>query len=589
MKSFLKVMAMASVVTCVHGQTQIDLQTQSKRVDFSAAASTKPFRTGTVLPAVCAPGELFFLLNAPVGSNVMACVATNTWAKQDGGIPSTTGHAGSVLATQDGQAMQWTPAGTTVQLNGTNAGTRTIQNYVTGFGLLSNMSDSGTAINIEQSINTAVVQTRSMTQAGTTLFCASPSGSGSVYTCTLQPTLTAYTSGMVLHWRPAANGVGGPTTIKIDSLGAVPLKQRDGVSDPGASEIVSGQLYTIWYDGSVFRLPRPGTNKAVEINNTPQGGVAATNLQAAINELDTKKASISTVQSNTALINELDTKKASISTIQSNSALYVTTTSGTGAEYQGSTTPCITTYSVGMVLYWKPNVNGTAGSVTINICGLGAKSIRQADGTDPLSTSIVAGRLYQIWYDGTSMVLPAVSSAAPTSPSSTAALGTDSVLTSIPVPSGIAGSLVSGVANQIRVLKFVVTVPTPVARIGVSITNTAAGGKTGLAIYRTDLSKVLDSGILDCSTGGNKIVALSSPVVLPVGTYYWAWATSNTAVQAAGIGIGSTWPVLLNGGPQVVSGTASAVFDSVTGMPANLISLTAGANLAAIGIVTFGQ
>ena len=36
-------------------QTQVDLRTQSKGVDFTAAQSTKPFKSGGALPATCAP------------------------------------------------------------------------------------------------------------------------------------------------------------------------------------------------------------------------------------------------------------------------------------------------------------------------------------------------------------------------------------------------------------------------------------------------------------------------------------------------------------------------------------------------------
>ena len=39
-------------------QTQIDLRTQAKNIDFSAANSTRPFKTGTALPTACAPGGL---------------------------------------------------------------------------------------------------------------------------------------------------------------------------------------------------------------------------------------------------------------------------------------------------------------------------------------------------------------------------------------------------------------------------------------------------------------------------------------------------------------------------------------------------
>lgn len=62
------------------GQTKLDLRGQSKNVDFSAAATTKPAKTGSSLPATCLTGEVFFNTNAAPGANLYGCVATNTWA-----------------------------------------------------------------------------------------------------------------------------------------------------------------------------------------------------------------------------------------------------------------------------------------------------------------------------------------------------------------------------------------------------------------------------------------------------------------------------------------------------------------------------
>jgi hypothetical protein len=60
-------------------QTAVDLRAQSRNVDFSAAVSTKPFKTGAVLPSTCATGATFFHTGAPAGKNLYACTATNTW------------------------------------------------------------------------------------------------------------------------------------------------------------------------------------------------------------------------------------------------------------------------------------------------------------------------------------------------------------------------------------------------------------------------------------------------------------------------------------------------------------------------------
>jgi hypothetical protein len=66
-------------------QTKVDLQQQAKNVDFSAAGSTKPVKTGAVLPGTCTIGEMFFNSAAVAGSNLYACTALNTWTLQSGG------------------------------------------------------------------------------------------------------------------------------------------------------------------------------------------------------------------------------------------------------------------------------------------------------------------------------------------------------------------------------------------------------------------------------------------------------------------------------------------------------------------------
>jgi hypothetical protein len=62
-------------------QTNVDLRTQTKNVDFTAAPTTKPVKAGTALPATCGPGELFFKTNATPGGNLYLCTAANSWTQ----------------------------------------------------------------------------------------------------------------------------------------------------------------------------------------------------------------------------------------------------------------------------------------------------------------------------------------------------------------------------------------------------------------------------------------------------------------------------------------------------------------------------
>jgi hypothetical protein len=76
-----------AAVCCVcvlTGQTKVNLQYQSKSIDFSSASATKPAKTGAVLPATCSVGEAYVLTTAPAGQNWYLCSATNIWSQQGG-------------------------------------------------------------------------------------------------------------------------------------------------------------------------------------------------------------------------------------------------------------------------------------------------------------------------------------------------------------------------------------------------------------------------------------------------------------------------------------------------------------------------
>ncbi len=224
-------------------QTKVDLRNQSRNVDFTNAASTKPVKAGTSLPAACVSGELFFHLTAPAGANLYACAASNTWSLETGAL--------------------------TVENNGVVVGTRNAENFVTGAGMVTAISDTGTKVNVQQIVDTAVIQTKANAQSGAALLCASSGGSSTTYSCAMNPILNSYTTGMIVQWRPDVNGTGGGTTLNIDTLGPKAVRLADGVTDPTAADVVGGRLHLIWFDGTVFRLvttamnagttaPRPG-------------------------------------------------------------------------------------------------------------------------------------------------------------------------------------------------------------------------------------------------------------------------------------------------------------------------------------------
>jgi hypothetical protein len=102
----IRVALIAAACLTANGQTQIDLRTQAKSVDFSAATLTKPSRVGTVLPATCSAGETYLKIDAPSGQNLYVCTSGNVWSLQGTPIPGVTGYANTVLAT-DGTTLLW--------------------------------------------------------------------------------------------------------------------------------------------------------------------------------------------------------------------------------------------------------------------------------------------------------------------------------------------------------------------------------------------------------------------------------------------------------------------------------------------------
>lgn len=303
---FALLLVLVAVPVC--GQTKLDLRTQGKNVDFSTATSTRPAKTGTVLPAQCLVGEMFFKTDASSGSNVFGCVATNTWALQGTQtVPSITGQSGAVLI-NNGTSLVWsgiggdlsgsigsstvvglqgrpissaTPSGgqaiawnatsqrwepqtisggsggsLAIEAEGSSVGTRSLLNFQGGNGIMLIGSDTGSKIQMQYVPDSAVLQTKASAQSGTASYCASASNNGMAYTCLLTPTLLAYTTGMVINWKADIANTGA-ATLNIDLIGAVPLRKSDG-TNVSANDIQAGRLYPLWYDGTGFRLPAAG-------------------------------------------------------------------------------------------------------------------------------------------------------------------------------------------------------------------------------------------------------------------------------------------------------------------------------------------
>jgi hypothetical protein len=91
------------------GQTKVDLRTQGRNVDFGQMNPTRPVETGTILPATCNRGEMYFLIIGDAGQSLYLCGAPNVWTAVRNDLPVAQGvPGGKILATDGAGGAGWT-------------------------------------------------------------------------------------------------------------------------------------------------------------------------------------------------------------------------------------------------------------------------------------------------------------------------------------------------------------------------------------------------------------------------------------------------------------------------------------------------
>src|SRR5665213_507492 len=147
----------------------------------------------------------------------------------------------TILATNSfGQLISTTVTGgsgggsstTTVQLNGTTLSAQTTNfNFIPGTGLLvSGSTPTANNVSLTYSADTAVMLARATDQANTDRLCYA-SGASTTFACSMNPTLTAYTTGMCLTVVTSTNNVSFSTaTLNVDTLGSKSILGFNGAA-----------------------------------------------------------------------------------------------------------------------------------------------------------------------------------------------------------------------------------------------------------------------------------------------------------------------------------------------------------------------
>lgn len=105
-------------------------------------------------------------------------------------------------------------------------------------------------------VNTAVCPTTAIMQSNTPLVVTLSSSGTSTFVGTMTPTLTAYTTGMIVY--VTANSTCSSATLNIDTLGAKTLKEASGT----AMTCASGDFLAMWYNGTDFKRIASSTSSA---------------------------------------------------------------------------------------------------------------------------------------------------------------------------------------------------------------------------------------------------------------------------------------------------------------------------------------
>ena len=190
--------------------------------------------------------------------------------------------SGTAYITQRGQGGGG--GAVTVENNGTAIGLpRQTINFLSSAGIANAITDTGSAINVSLGTD-STIPTKSSLQSGAATTVTVTSSSPTAYVGSVTPALTTYT-GVALTWTPGTSCTPGPVTINISGLGAVPVVEANGATNPVGADCAATNIDTLAYDGARFRIIAGGASLinatggtgALQSNNGT-GGLQATSL-----------------------------------------------------------------------------------------------------------------------------------------------------------------------------------------------------------------------------------------------------------------------------------------------------------------------
>lgn len=190
------------------------------------------------------------------------------------------------------------------------------------------------------------------------------------YTLTPATALPSYSSKMLVEFTPSITNTGA-TTLNVSALGTKPIVGQSG-SALAAGDLVAGRTYAAAYDGTSFRL--------ITATDTYVNALAAAVFASLI----------------TAELPGF-----------AGAALVSGTDGGAANTYTLTPSDALASYGARMTALFSPAATNT-GVSTLNISGLGAKSILSVSGAALVAGDLTAGDTFAAVYDGTQFRLLSV-------------------------------------------------------------------------------------------------------------------------------------------------------------------------------------
>jgi len=370
------------------GQTLVDLRTQTKDVDFTGASATKPFKSGTALPATCGVGEGFFNTGATAGQNFYACTSPNTWTLQSGGSTTLSGDVTGASNATVVKQIQSRPVSATAPSSGQSLAWSSTSNSWTPQTITGVQGPQGPAGPTGAQGATGATGAQGPVGATGAQGPAGPQGPAGATGATgaqgpAGPTGAAGSNGAIAHIQNAGSNLPVEATLNFSAGGCVddPTNSRTTCTGSGG---ISGMN--------------------IAVNGTTQGTQPTLNFIAGNGLAQTcvNNAGASRVDCTPSLNSAV---ALTIATAQSGAPVYCRSANGTtGYTCSFSSARALTAYTAGMIVLLSVDTTCST-SCSLNIDGVGMVAVKKIDGaTDPGGT-LVANQPQWAAYNGTVFLL----------------------------------------------------------------------------------------------------------------------------------------------------------------------------------------